>query len=86
MVEVGVCLCVDGLALLADAVKENPGSRVSVVLIARSERSFQRRKLQTLKELGEYSIPRHRVRVFEVISRKPNPFGIKPEAEYWLLP
>ena len=85
-VEVGVCLYVDEVAMLADAVKENPSSRVNVVLTVKSDREFIRRKRKVLKELDEYSVSPDKVRVFKKISRKPNPYGIDPTIEYWLLP
>jgi len=86
-VEVGVCLDVDEIALLAKALGFNPGARVNVVLIARSNREFLRRKAKVTETLvNGYSIDRSRFRIIKKINSKPNPYGIDPTTEYWLLP
>jgi hypothetical protein len=86
-VEVGVCLAVDELALLAEMLKNNAGSRVNVVLVVRSTREFERRKRQALKTLtSQYAIPVSRIRIFRQARTKPNPYGIEPDAEYWFIP
>lgn len=86
-VEINVCLYVDEIALLEKVVAANPRSRLNVVLIVKSERQFRRRKRDTLAMLSEdYAIPLTRIKVFKKISRKPNPYGIEPNTEYWLLP
>lgn len=86
-VEVGVCLDVDEVALLAKALEFNTNARVNVVLIVRSNREFLRRKQMVIKSLvDKYSMDRSRVRVFQKISSKPNPYRINPTTEYWLLP
>ncbi len=86
-VETTVCLYVDELAMLSDVMSANPRSRLNVVLIVGSERQFQRRKSVVVKELvKDYEISRSRIKVFKQIRTKPNPYGIYPDAEYWLLP
>jgi hypothetical protein len=83
----GVCLNVDEIGLLARAVDENPLSRVNVVVIVRSDREFARRRATILKELVEdYSISPSRIRMFKKLTKRPNPYGIDPRTEYWLLP
>lgn len=86
-VEVGVCLYVDEIALLAKALEFNPAARVNVVLIVRSDREYLRRRQKTIKELVDgYSIRRSRIKIFKKLSSKPNPYGINPTTEYWLIP
>ena len=86
-VELGVCLDVDEVALLAKALEFNPAARVNVVLIVRSNREYLRRKEKTTKELVDaYSISRSRIRMFRKLASKPNPYGIYPTTEYWLIP
>ncbi len=56
-VEIGVCLYVDEIALLAKALEFNTAARFNVVLIARTDREYLRRKQKTLKDLvHNYSI------------------------------
>lgn len=86
-VEVGVCLDVNEIALLAKALESNPDARINVVLIVGSDRECLRRRRETIKELVEvYSMERSRIRMFKKLSSKPNPYGIHPTAEYWLVP
>lgn len=85
-VEVGVCIYVNELAMLANAVKDNPGARINLVLIVKTEREFIRRKREAINELESYGVSAKKVTVFKKRSRKPNPYGIQPTSEYWLLP
>lgn len=86
-VEVGVCLYVDEIALLSMALSSNPATRVNVVLMVRNDREFVRRKRSIARMLvNDYSVSQSRFRFFKLINRKPNPYGIRPTTEYWLLP
>jgi len=86
-VEIGVCLDVDEIALLAKALESNPSARVNVVLIVRSAREYQRRKRNVIKTLkDQYSVAPSRIKTFKKISTKPNPYGIEPNVEYWFVP
>jgi hypothetical protein len=87
MVEVGVCLYVDEIDLLAKALEANPKARVNVVLIVRNDQQYQRRRREVVRTLmRKYSISATKIRTFKKISRKPNPHGINPDAEYWFVP
>jgi hypothetical protein len=85
--EIDVCLHVDEIALLAKALEFNPGARVNVVLVVRSNREYLRRKQKITKDLvDDYSISRSRIKMFMKLSSKPNPLGIHHTTEYWLIP
>ena len=87
MVEVGVCLEVDEIDLLAKALAANPKAGVNVVLIVRNGQQYQRRRRNILRNLsGRYSISPMRIRTFKKISRKPNPHRLNPDADYWFVP
>jgi hypothetical protein len=86
-VKTGVCVSVDEIALLRAALDANPLAKVHVVLIVRSKGEFQRRKRATLRMLtNDYSIVSSRIKIFPKITSKPNPYGIKPVAEFWFVP
>lgn len=86
MVEVTVCLYVNELDLLAKVLAANPHSRTNVVLIVKSKEQFYRRKKQVLRKLvGDYSISSNRIKFFQRINRRPNPYGIRSDAEYWFV-
>lgn len=84
--EIGVCIYVDELSLLAKVLEANPGASTNVVLDVRNNRQFDSRKRRTRKDLMEYGIGRNKIRFFKRIDRKPNPHGIRPTAEYWFVP
>lgn len=87
MVEVGVCLYVNEIALLAMALETNSMARLNVVINALSNAEFNRRKRNVINELvRDYSISRSRIRIFKKLRSKRNPFGREPTVEYWLLP
>ena len=85
-VEIGVCINVDELSLLAEVLEANPIARTNVVLDVRNGSQFNSKKRKTLKDLMEYGIAKKRIRFFKRINRKPNPYGIRPTAEYWFAP
>jgi hypothetical protein len=85
-VEVGVCLDVDEVDLLSQALAANPAARLNVVLITPTEKVFQRRKQKTGRKLTrEYSIAKSRIRFFRKVGR-PQPGYPNPDAEYWFVP
>ena len=85
-VEVGVCLDVDEIDLLSQALAANPAARLNVVLITPTEKAFQLRKQKTLLTLTrEYSIAQYRIRFFRKVGA-PRPGYPNPDAEYWFVP
>ena len=52
-----VCLTADELGNLAQILKANPNARTNVVLVVRSQREYDRRRREVMKQLSEdYSI------------------------------
>jgi len=87
MEEVTVCLDSDRIRLLAQVLQANQTARTNVVLIVRSQNEFVRRTRRTMSELvGVYGISRQQIRIFKKITRRPNPYRIHPDVEYWLVP
>jgi hypothetical protein len=85
-VELGVCLDVDEIELLATALDANPKARLNVVLITPTESTYQRRKEKTLRTLmKDYSIAKSRIRFFRKIGRPKSGYP-DPDAEYWFVP
>ena len=86
-VKSGVCLYVDEIRLLANALRENPEARLNVVLIVPSDRAYRRRRANTLRMLTrEYSISPSHIRIFRKLDTKPDPHDLEPDAEYWFVP
>ena len=87
MEEVTVCLDSNRIRLLAQVLQANSNARTNVVLIVRSRKEFERREHRTLSELVDvYGIRREQIKIFKKITRRPNPYRIHPDVEYWLIP
>ncbi|HLM61960.1 MAG TPA: hypothetical protein VK308_14235 [Pyrinomonadaceae bacterium] len=69
----------------ADILLANPKARGHLVIRDKTNKKFRKTEIEVLDELvNKYKIPRRRLKVFNVINKKP--LLSSPDVEFWIVP